>query len=247
MKNEQPPSFLVVASNKDNTYLENIFSSYDKSYTKEVLSYPVYHFNPLRQFEQMWFESQIQAMIITSTYSLNALQQSSLIKLDSFKATPLFLSGEETQKVSKKMGFKNSVSYAKWGLRTIENELMIKDQYYNILYFHGDPYTKLTQNFLNKKRVLSCMLYSMVFKSKISCKATDLLFKKQIRYIIFLSQSTLEVFHQKMKKNLDVLGSITAICLSEKIQNNLKQRSLYKEIVLCDTFDKMGSYISSVS
>lgn len=241
------PLFLVVGSNKEDTFVEKALSLNEIPYIKESLSYPLYHIHKLHFLEKLYNSSFFDAIIITSTHTLNSLHNSTLLKLNSFVETPLFLSGLETQKSAKLMGFKNTISFSEWGLKRLEFELIKLNHCKNILYLHGDPYTKLSHEFITKKNVVNINLYSMIFKSQLSTLTIKHLQMDEIQYIVFLSNATQEIFHQKLQRYQNYFKYVTAISLSKKVKDNILNKSLYKEVIICDTFDKIELYCSEIA
>lgn len=236
-------TFLIVGSNKHNTDIEDLFQKIDASYIKESISYPLFSTFAQKELEKTWKEKKYQTIIITSTYSLQFLQHSSLILKNEFLETLLFLSGPETEKNAIKLGFKNTFSFPEWGLKRIEDELVQNQTLHQILYLHGDPYTQLSQDFQKLKAVKDICLYSMCFKNKISNITLQNIVNHNIGYILFLSNKAQEVFHQKMKKYSKSLKNIKAICLSQKIKDSIEKHQLYDEIMVCSTMNQIEQFL----
>lgn len=236
--------FLIVGSNKNNTDIENLFRKNKIPYIKESISYPLFSTFAQKDLEKTWKEKKYDALIITSTYSLQFLQHLPLIAENQFLEIPLFLSGPETQKNAIKLGFKNTFSFPEWGLQRIEQELNQHPILHHILYLHGEPYTQLSKAFLHVKSVKEICLYSIYFKNKISKITLQNIESQKITSILFLSNKTQEVFHQKMKNHSCSFKNIKALCLSQKIKDSISKHQLYDEIVVCSTMGQIEHFVN---
>jgi len=180
-------------------------------------------------------ESQIAAIIITSSNAISAISDFNLPK-----NIKIFAVGKQTAQKLEEVGFQN-ITFPKENSAVALLELITKTHHDKTglnLYLHGSVITldfekELQKLGFNSQKILAYKTHEIVNFS------TDLLnFSKQKTFdqVLFFSSNSVKIFFNLAKKHnlLEYFASAQLLCLSEKILTEVKKINAKN----CATFDQ---------